>query len=78
MPSSYEKEFFHIDGECCEAYRLELENFVNKSQAIRRVEINYIVDIMMVQYDPNLISSMELREKLRNIHHEFITVRNNC
>ena len=72
------KNFFHIDGECCEACRLELENFVNKSQAIRRVEINYIVDIMMVQYDPNLISSMELREKLRNIHHEFITVRNNC
>jgi hypothetical protein len=78
LPSSYEKELFHDGGECCDACRLKLENFVNKSKAIRRVEINYIVNIRIVQYDPNLISNMELREKLRNIHHEFFTVRNNC
>ena len=40
-----------------------LKDTLAKSIGIIKVEINYITNIMMVQYDPDLISNIDLYTK---------------
>jgi hypothetical protein len=47
------------------------------STGITKVEINYITNVMMVQYDPDLLSNSDISKKIRNSKCNFVTVGDN-
>ena len=73
----YPKAIFKIDGRYCNRCKLNLEKTVSKSKGIIKVEINYITNKITVQYDPNLISKIDIYKKLTNSKCKFLTVENN-
>lgn len=40
----------------------ELERTLEKLDSVKKVEINYITNVLMLQYDPNLILKASLYE----------------
>ncbi len=77
MSTFYAKEFFKINGKYCNVCKLDFESTLAESTGIIRVEINYITNIMMVQYDPDLITNIDLCKIMRNLKCKFLTVENN-
>jgi len=57
--------------------QLDFESTMSKSVGTIKVEINYITSIMMVQYDPDFISNIDICTKMRNSKCKFLTVGNN-
>jgi hypothetical protein len=47
---------------------------VGKDKGTIKVEINYITHLMMVQYDPDLISNIEILKDLRNLDCKFLRI----
>lgn len=62
----YRKVFFKIDGKLCNRCQTEFEGILDGLNGIKKVEINYITNIVMLQYDPSLISKINLTEILES------------
>ena len=52
---------------------IELERTLEKLDGVKKVEINYVVHTLMVQYEPNLISKTSLYE-IMNSQCKFLRV----
>jgi len=73
--SSYiKKDYFKIKGRYCNQCRLNLEKQVEESEVISKLEINYITNIMMVEYDVGSTSSLDLHKEIENSKCRFVTL----
>ena len=52
---------------------MELERTLEKLDGVKKVEINYIVNTLMLQYEPNLMSKTRLYE-IMNSKCKFLRV----
>ncbi|MGD9673473.1 MAG: heavy-metal-associated domain-containing protein [Candidatus Nitrosocosmicus sp.] len=65
-----------MDGRYCDRCKIELEEVLEKLDGIKKVEINYITNIVILQYDPRLISRINLANIL-DLQCKFIKVKSN-
>ena len=72
--SCIKKDYFNIKGRYCNQCRLNLEKQVEESEGISKVEINYITNIMMVEYDLGSTSSLDLHKEFENSKCRFIAL----
>ncbi|MGE0390999.1 MAG: heavy-metal-associated domain-containing protein [Candidatus Nitrosocosmicus sp.] len=72
--SVYRKEFFKINGRYCNSCKTELEGVLDRLIGIKKVEINYITNILTLQYDPNIISNTNL-VKILESQCKFIKIK---
>ena len=62
--SSHDKEYFKFVGIHCKGCKSIIEEKINNIEGIRKIEINYITNIMMVEFDVNLITKQEIPQIL--------------
>ncbi|MGD9673719.1 MAG: cation transporter [Candidatus Nitrosocosmicus sp.] len=63
-----------MNGRYCNSCKTELEGVLDRLIGIKKVEINYITNILTLQYDPNIISNTNL-VKILESQCKFIKIK---
>jgi copper chaperone len=67
-----EKAFFKVVGMYCTSCKQIVENQLKHEQAIKRIDIDYMTDSVKVEFDPNLISKQEIKDRLEKSGYKFV------
>ncbi len=54
-----EKALFRVVGMYCTTCKPIVENQLRDEQAVKKIDIDYMTDSIIVEYDPSLISKMK-------------------
>jgi Cu+-exporting ATPase len=68
------KARFRVVGMYCTTCKPIVEKQLEGEQAIKRIDIDYMTDSVIVEYDPELITKEEIKKRLENSGYRFSRV----
>jgi Cu+-exporting ATPase len=68
------KALFKVIGMYCTTCKPIVEKQLRGEQAIRRIDIDFVTDSLIVEYDPDLITQEEIKSRLENSGYKFSRV----
>ena len=69
-----QKARFKVAGMYCTTCKPIIENQLKGEQAIKSIGIDYMTDSVIVEYDSDLITKEEIKERLENSGYRFSRV----
>lgn len=73
MPS-YEKAHLKVVGMYCTTCKPIVENQLRNNKGIRKIDINYMTDSVVVEFDPLLTTVKEIKASLEKSGYTFVRV----
>lgn len=67
-----EKAFFKVIGMYCITCKPIVEKQLKYEKSIKRIDINYITDNVIVEYDSSSITKEVIKEKLEKSGYKFV------
>jgi Cu+-exporting ATPase len=71
---AFRKALFKVIGMYCTTCKPIVEKQLRGEQAIRRIDIDFVTDSVIVEYDSDLITQEEIRSRLENSGYKFSRV----
>lgn len=71
MPS-YEKAHFKVVGMYCISCKPIVEKQLKNNNGIKKIDINYMTDSVVIEFDPTLTNIKEIKEGLENSGYKFV------
>jgi copper chaperone len=71
---SLRKAVFRVVGIYCSACKPIVEKQIKGEQGIRKIDIDFMTDSVVVEHDSERINKEEIREKLENSGYKFVQV----
>jgi copper chaperone len=65
---------FKVVGMYCTTCKPIVENQLKGNEAIKNIDIDYMTDSVVVEYEPTLITKEKIKEKLENSGYKFLRV----
>ena len=65
---------FRIVGMYCTSCKPIVEKQLKGDQAVRSVDIDYMTDSVVVEFDPSLITKEDIKKRLENSGYKFSRV----
>ena len=75
--SSHEKEFFKFVGRHRRYSKSVIAAHIDDIKGIRKIEINFITNIITVEFDATLINKQHIRKRLLETRLGFLTLDQN-
>ena len=69
--TSYQKARFKVIGMYCTTCKPIVEKQLKNLQAIKKIDIDFMTDSVIVEYDPKLITKDEIKERLEKSGYKF-------
>ena len=69
-----EKALFKVVGMHCSACKPIVEKELRNEQAVKKIDIDYKIDSVIVEFDPSLISKQEIKDRLEKSGYKFVRV----
>jgi copper chaperone len=69
-----EKAFFKVVGMYCTSCKPIIEKQLRNEQAVKKIDIDYTIDSVIVEFDPSLISKQEIKDRLEKSGYKFVRV----
>lgn len=69
-----QKALFRVVGMYCSTCKPIVEKQLKGEQAIAKIDIDFMTDSVIVEYDSKLITKEKIREKLENSGYKFVRV----
>ena len=69
-----EKAIFKVIGMYCSSCKPIVEKQLKNEQAVKKIEIDYMTDSIIVKFDPSLISKQEIKDKLERSGYKFVRI----
>lgn len=69
-----EKAIFKVIGMYCSSCKPIIEKQLKNEQAVKKIDIDYMTDSIIVKFDPSLISKQEIKDKLERSGYKFIRI----
>jgi copper chaperone len=69
-----QKALFRVVGMYCSTCKPIVEKQLKGEQAIKKIDIDFMTDSVVVEYDSKLITKEKIREKLENSGYKFVRV----
>jgi Cu+-exporting ATPase len=69
-----EKAFFKVVGMYCTSCKPIVEKQLRNEQAVKKIDIDYITDSVIVEYDPSMITKQEIKGRLEKSGYNFVRV----
>ena len=69
-----EKAFFKVVGMYCTTCKPIVEKQLKDEPAVKRIDINYMTDSIVIEYDSSSITKEEIIEKLEKSGYKFVRV----
>ncbi len=73
MPS-YEKTRFKVVGMYCTSCKPIVEKQLKNNNGIKKIDINYMTESVVIEFDPTLTNIKEIKESLENSSYKFVRV----
>jgi copper chaperone len=71
---SYQKVYFKVVGMYCTTCKPLIEKQLKDKEGIKKIDINSVTDSVIIEFDPSLISSQEIKERLEKSGYRFVRV----
>ena len=71
---SVRKAVFRVVGMYCSTCKVIVEKHLKGEQGIKKIDIDFMTDSVVVEYDSELINKEDIREKLENSGYKFVRV----
>ena len=69
-----EKALFRIVGIYCVSCKPIVEKQLRDEQAVKKIDIDYMTDSVIVEYDLSLITKEEMKDRLEKSGYKFVRV----
>lgn len=69
-----DKAFFRVVGMYCKTCKSIVEKQVKDEPAVKRIDIDYMTDSVVVEYDSSSITKEGIKEKLEKSGYKFVRV----
>lgn len=69
-----ERAFFKVVGMYCTSCRPIVEKQLKDEKGVRRIDIDYMTDSVIVEFEPSLITKEEIKERLVRSGYKFVRV----
>ena len=67
-----EKALFKVVGMYCITCKPIVEKQLKDEKAIKKIDIDYMMDSIVVEFDPSLISKEEIKNRLEKSGYKFV------
>ena len=67
-----EKALFRVVGMYCTSCKPIVEKQLKNDQVVKKIDIDYMTDRIIVEFDPSLISKQELKDRLEKSGYKFV------
>jgi copper chaperone len=67
-----EKAFFKVVGMYCISCKSIVERQLKNESGIKRIDIDYITDSVIVEFEPSMITKEEIKSRLEESGYNFI------
>ena len=71
-----EKAFFRVVGMYCTSCKSIVENQLKNEQAIKKIDIDYMADSVIVELDPSFITKEKIKYRLEKSGYKFVRIAN--
>ena len=68
-----QKARFRVVGMYCTTCKPIVENQLRGNEAIKNIDIDFMTDSVIVEYDPTLITKAKIKESLENSGYKFVS-----
>lgn len=69
-----EKAIFKVIGMYCSSCKSIVEKQLKNEQAVKKIDIDYMTDSVIIEFDPSLISKQEIKDKLERSGYKFVRI----
>jgi copper chaperone len=69
-----EKALFKVIGMYCTSCKPIVERQIRNEQAIKKIDIDYMTDSVVVEFDPSLITKQEIKDRLEKSGYKFVRI----
>jgi copper chaperone len=67
-----EKAFFKVVGMYCTSCKPIVEKQLKNELAIKKIDIDYMTDSVIVEFDPSLMTKQEIKDRLEKSGYKFV------
>ena len=67
-----DKALFKVVGMYCITCKLIVEKQLKNEEAVKKIDIDYMTDSIVVEFDPSLITREEIKNKLEKSGYKFV------
>ncbi|MFL6322756.1 MAG: heavy-metal-associated domain-containing protein, partial [Nitrososphaeraceae archaeon] len=67
-----EKALFKVIGMYCISCKPIVEKQLRNEQAITKIDIDYMTDSVIVEFDPSLMTKQEIKDRLKKSGYKFV------
>jgi Cu+-exporting ATPase len=67
-----EKALFRVVGMYCTSCKPIVEKQLKNEQAVKKIDIDYMTDSVIVEFDPSLITKQEIKYRLEKSGYKFV------
>jgi copper chaperone len=76
MNMKTKKALFKVVGMYCITCKLIVEKQLKDEEAVKKIDIDYMTDSVIVEFDPLLITKEEIKNRLERSGYEFVRTVN--
>ena len=69
-----EKALFKVVGMYCTSCKPIVEKQLKNEQGVKKIDIDYMTDSIIVEFDPSLITNQEIKDRLEKSGYKFVRV----
>jgi Cu+-exporting ATPase len=69
-----EKVLFRVVGMYCVSCKSIVEKQLKNEQAVKKIDIDYLTDRIIVEFDPSLITTEEIKDRLEKSGYKFVRI----
>lgn len=67
-----QRAFFKVVGMYCSSCKPVLEKQLEDEKAVKKIEIDYVTDSVVVDFDPSLITKEQIKNRLGKSGYKFV------
>jgi len=72
--SQIQKAYFKVVGMYCITCKPIVEKQLKDEKAIKNINVNYMTDSIVVEFDSNLITKEEIKNRLEKSGYKFVKI----
>lgn len=69
-----ERAFYKVVGMYCTSCKPIVERQLKNEDGVKKIDIEYMTDSVVVEFEPTLITKDEIRERLERSGYKFVRV----
>jgi copper chaperone len=67
-----EKALFKVVGMYCTTCKHIVERQLKDEEAVKKIDIDYMTDSVIIEFDPSIITKEEIKNKLEKSGYKFV------